>query len=51
MRAELRGIVEGTELAWDKDIGKVRIQSDYNAAVELLSLTGSGNNQYANLIE
>ncbi|CAN1331261.1 hypothetical protein LINPERPRIM_LOCUS35256 [Linum perenne] len=37
MRVELRGIVEGMKLAWNKGIKKLRIQSDSKAAVEMLS--------------
>ncbi|CAN1346572.1 Putative ribonuclease H protein At1g65750, partial [Linum perenne] len=51
MRVELRGIVEGTQLAWDKGIRKLRIQSDSRVAVELLSNPSEGNNQHANLIQ
>ncbi|CAN1346574.1 Putative ribonuclease H protein At1g65750 [Linum perenne] len=46
MRVELRGIVEGTQLAWDKGIRKLRIQSDSRVAVELLSNPSEGNNQH-----
>ncbi|CAN1137166.1 hypothetical protein LINPERHAP2_LOCUS9883 [Linum perenne] len=37
MRAELRGIVEGMRLAWDRGIRKLCIQSDSKAAVSILS--------------
>ncbi|CAN1152298.1 Putative ribonuclease H protein At1g65750 [Linum perenne] len=36
MRAELKGIIEGMKLAWDKGIRKLRIQSDSKVAVDLL---------------
>ncbi|CAN1794996.1 hypothetical protein LINPERHAP1_LOCUS20466 [Linum perenne] len=35
MRAELKGIIEGMKLAWDKGIRKLRIQSDSKVAVDL----------------
>ncbi|CAN1784075.1 Putative ribonuclease H protein At1g65750 [Linum perenne] len=36
MRAELRGIVEGMRLAWDKGVRKLNIQTDSRAAVAIL---------------
>ncbi|CAN1148460.1 hypothetical protein LINPERPRIM_LOCUS38102 [Linum perenne] len=36
MRAELRGIVEGMKLAWEKGIHKLLIHTDSLAAVEML---------------
>ncbi|CAN1856051.1 Putative ribonuclease H protein At1g65750 [Linum perenne] len=51
MRVELRGIAEGTKLAWDRGIRKLRIESDSKAAVEMLSSPSSSSNQHANIIE
>ncbi|CAN1146436.1 Putative ribonuclease H protein At1g65750 [Linum perenne] len=36
MRAELRGIVDGMRLAWDKGVRKLNIQTDSRAAVAIL---------------
>ncbi|CAN1295022.1 Putative ribonuclease H protein At1g65750 [Linum perenne] len=44
MRAELRGIIEGMKLAWDKGIRKLSIQSDSRAAVQMLSNRNISNN-------
>ncbi|CAN1291028.1 Putative ribonuclease H protein At1g65750, partial [Linum perenne] len=51
MRSELRAIVEGMELAWNKGIRKLRVQTDSKAAVAMLSKPNNVNNQHANLIE
>ncbi|CAN1130924.1 Putative ribonuclease H protein At1g65750 [Linum perenne] len=37
MRAELRGIIEGMSLAWDKGVRKLCIQTDSKAAVSILN--------------
>ncbi|CAN1167928.1 Putative ribonuclease H protein At1g65750 [Linum perenne] len=37
MRAEIRGIVEGMRLAWERGIRKLSIQTDSRAAVALLT--------------
>ncbi|CAN1725502.1 Putative ribonuclease H protein At1g65750, partial [Linum perenne] len=50
MRAELRGIVVGMKLAWDKRIRKLRIQIDSKAAADMLLEPGSRNNKHANLL-
>ncbi|CAN1121366.1 Putative ribonuclease H protein At1g65750 [Linum perenne] len=36
MRAELRGIIDGMLLAWEKGVRKLVIQTDSRAAVEIL---------------
>ncbi|CAN1725506.1 Putative ribonuclease H protein At1g65750 [Linum perenne] len=46
MRAELRGIVVGMKLAWDKRIRKLRIQIDSKAAADMLLEPGSRNNKH-----
>ncbi|CAN1142156.1 Putative ribonuclease H protein At1g65750 [Linum perenne] len=51
MRAELRGIVEGMKLAWNKGIRKLSIQSDSKAAVETLSNRRSPVGQHSSLVE
>ncbi|CAN1139915.1 Putative ribonuclease H protein At1g65750 [Linum perenne] len=50
MRAELRGIVEGMKLAWDKGIRKLRIQTNSKASADMLSDLGSRNNKHTNLL-
>ncbi|CAN1145805.1 Putative ribonuclease H protein At1g65750 [Linum perenne] len=51
MRAKLRSIVEGTKLAWDRGIRKLRIQSDSKAVEEMLSKQVCDNNQHTNLVK
>ncbi|CAN1157728.1 Putative ribonuclease H protein At1g65750 [Linum perenne] len=51
MRAEIRGIVEGMKLAWNKGIRKLRIQSDSKAAVEMLVNRRNPVGQHSNLVE
>ncbi|CAN1153736.1 Putative ribonuclease H protein At1g65750, partial [Linum perenne] len=51
MRSELRAIVEGMKLAWNKGIRKLRVQTDLKAAVAMLSKPDNVNNQHASLIE
>ncbi|CAN1152297.1 hypothetical protein LINPERPRIM_LOCUS28851 [Linum perenne] len=46
MRAELKGIIEGMKLAWDKGIRKLRIQSDSKVAVDLLCSVESSCNTH-----
>ncbi|CAN1172287.1 Putative ribonuclease H protein At1g65750, partial [Linum perenne] len=50
MRSELRAIVEGMKLAWNKGIRRLRIQTDSKDAVTILSKPYSVNNQHASLI-
>ncbi|CAN1162580.1 Putative ribonuclease H protein At1g65750 [Linum perenne] len=51
MRAELRSIVEGMKLAWDKSIRRLLIETDSKAAVDMLSSLESSNNQHVILLE
>ncbi|CAN1818654.1 Putative ribonuclease H protein At1g65750 [Linum perenne] len=51
MRAELRGIVEGMKLAWERGVRKLLIQTDSREAVDLLSSLENRNNQHAILIK
>ncbi|CAN1137163.1 Putative ribonuclease H protein At1g65750, partial [Linum perenne] len=51
MRAELRGIVEGMRLAWDRGIRKLCIQSDSKAAVSILSKVDDLDHRHASLVE
>ncbi|CAN1120226.1 hypothetical protein LINPERHAP2_LOCUS89 [Linum perenne] len=50
MRAELRAIVEGMRLAWDKEVSKLGIQTDSKAAISLPSDPTTQNNQHEGLI-
>ncbi|CAN1148968.1 Putative ribonuclease H protein At1g65750 [Linum perenne] len=50
-RVELRGILEGMKLTWNKGIKKLMIQSDSKATIGMLSTRRSKNNQHASLIE
>ncbi|CAN1777365.1 Putative ribonuclease H protein At1g65750 [Linum perenne] len=51
MREELRGVIEGMKMAWNKGIRILRIQTDSKAAVDLLSDSHNRNTQHASLIE
>ncbi|CAN1786317.1 Putative ribonuclease H protein At1g65750 [Linum perenne] len=51
IRAELRGIVEGMRLAWDKGVQKLCIQSDSKAAVSILSNVDNLDHRHASLVE
>ncbi|CAN1175634.1 Putative ribonuclease H protein At1g65750 [Linum perenne] len=46
MRAELRGIIEGIILAWEKGIRKLCIQTDSRAAVNILSCVENRLNRH-----
>ncbi|CAN1140688.1 Putative ribonuclease H protein At1g65750, partial [Linum perenne] len=50
MRDELQNIVEGTKRAWDIGIRNLRIQTDSEAAVRMLTNPACGSNQHASLI-
>ncbi|CAN1162988.1 Putative ribonuclease H protein At1g65750 [Linum perenne] len=50
MRAKLRRIMEGTKLAWNCGIRKLRIQSDSKAAVLMLTSPFCGSNHHESLI-
>ncbi|CAN1771045.1 Putative ribonuclease H protein At1g65750 [Linum perenne] len=45
MRSELRAIVEGMKLAWNKGVRRLRIQTDSKAAVAMLSKPYNANMQ------
>ncbi|CAN1784074.1 Putative ribonuclease H protein At1g65750 [Linum perenne] len=49
MRAELRGIVEGMRLAWDKGVRKLNIQTDSRAAVAILHNESETTHRHASL--
>ncbi|CAN1256136.1 Putative ribonuclease H protein At1g65750 [Linum perenne] len=49
-RAEIRGIVEGMRLAWNKGVRKLAIQTDSKCAVQLLQKIGNNDHQHAALI-
>ncbi|CAN1135050.1 Putative ribonuclease H protein At1g65750 [Linum perenne] len=51
MRVELRSIVEGTKRAWNIGIRNLRIQSDSEAAVRMLTSPGFSSNQHDYLIQ
>ncbi|CAN1163084.1 Putative ribonuclease H protein At1g65750 [Linum perenne] len=51
MRSELRAIVEGMKLAWNKGVRRLRIQTDSKAAVAMLSKPYNANSQHAGFIE
>ncbi|CAN1127155.1 Putative ribonuclease H protein At1g65750 [Linum perenne] len=51
MRTELRGIVEGMKRAWNIGIRNLRIQSDSEAAVKMLTTPGYSSNQHESLIQ
>ncbi|CAN1170332.1 Putative ribonuclease H protein At1g65750 [Linum perenne] len=51
MRAELRGIIEGMKIAWDKGIRRLCIQTDSQAAVLLLTSNDSRLHQHMSLVE
>ncbi|CAN0923712.1 hypothetical protein LINGRAHAP2_LOCUS33715 [Linum grandiflorum] len=49
-RAEMWGIVEGFKLAWSLGIWKLRVQSDYAAAIAILSNCSLMDHQGAMLV-
>ncbi|CAN1165013.1 Putative ribonuclease H protein At1g65750 [Linum perenne] len=51
MRAELRGIIEGMSLAWDKGVRRLCIQTDSKAAVSILAKVDNLNHRHASLVE
>ncbi|CAN1170101.1 hypothetical protein LINPERHAP2_LOCUS28790 [Linum perenne] len=51
MRADLRGIVEGMQLVWNKGTRKLRVQSDSKAAMDMFSISKSGCSTHAALVE
>ncbi|CAN1272391.1 Putative ribonuclease H protein At1g65750 [Linum perenne] len=51
MRAELRGIVEGMKLAWDKSIIKLMIQTNSKAAADMLTDPSNKNNKHTSLLQ
>ncbi|CAN1122078.1 Putative ribonuclease H protein At1g65750 [Linum perenne] len=51
MRAELRGIIEGMNLAWEKGIRKLCIQTDSRAAVDVLSCVENRLNRHTSLVQ
>ncbi|CAN1146438.1 Putative ribonuclease H protein At1g65750, partial [Linum perenne] len=50
MRAELRGIVDGMRLAWDKGVRKLNIQTDSRAAVAILQNESETTHRHASLV-
>ncbi|CAN1129006.1 Putative ribonuclease H protein At1g65750 [Linum perenne] len=50
-RAELRGIIEGMNLAWEKGIHKLCIQTDSRAAVNILSCADVCLNRHTSLVQ
>ncbi|CAN1121361.1 Putative ribonuclease H protein At1g65750, partial [Linum perenne] len=51
MRAELRGIIDGMLLAWEKGVRKLVIQTDSRAAVEILLNDSDLAHRHASLVE
>ncbi|CAN1776257.1 Putative ribonuclease H protein At1g65750 [Linum perenne] len=51
MRAELRGIIEGMKIAWDKGIRRLCIQTDSQAAVLLLTSNDNRPHRHMSLVE
>ncbi|CAN1761170.1 Putative ribonuclease H protein At1g65750, partial [Linum perenne] len=51
MRAEIRGIVEGMRLAWERGIRKLSIQTDSRAAVALLTAEDDRLHRHASLVQ
>ncbi|CAN1192031.1 Putative ribonuclease H protein At1g65750, partial [Linum perenne] len=51
MRAELRGIIEGMKIAWDKGIRRLCIQTDSQAAVLLLTSNDGRLYRHMSLVE
>ncbi|CAN1216012.1 hypothetical protein LINPERPRIM_LOCUS467, partial [Linum perenne] len=48
--AEIRGVLDGMSLAWDKGIRKLRIQTDSSTAVHFLTDNKKTNHQHSNLV-
>ncbi|CAN1189870.1 Putative ribonuclease H protein At1g65750, partial [Linum perenne] len=51
MRAELRGIIEGMNLAWESGIRKLCIQTDSRAAMSILSCANACLNRHTSLVQ
>ncbi|CAN1781224.1 Putative ribonuclease H protein At1g65750 [Linum perenne] len=51
MRVELRGIIDGMLLAWEKGVRKLMIQTDLRAAVEILLNDSDLAHRHASLVE
>ncbi|CAN1808121.1 Putative ribonuclease H protein At1g65750, partial [Linum perenne] len=51
MRAELRGIIEGMKIAWDKGVRRLCIQTDSQAAVSLLCSTEGREHRHSSLVD
>ncbi|CAI0443132.1 unnamed protein product [Linum tenue] len=50
-QAELRGAVEGLNLAWDKGYRRVRVQLDSQCAVQLIRHVNTGNHHCAAILD
>ncbi|CAN1319812.1 Putative ribonuclease H protein At1g65750 [Linum perenne] len=50
VRAEIKGIVDGMAIAWEKGIRKLRIQTDSQLAVKLLLSEENINHQHSSLV-
>ncbi|CAN1770919.1 Putative ribonuclease H protein At1g65750 [Linum perenne] len=51
MRAELRGIIDGMHLAWEKGVRKLVIQTDSRAAVAILLNDSNRTHRHASIVE
>ncbi|CAN1152718.1 Putative ribonuclease H protein At1g65750, partial [Linum perenne] len=51
MRAELRGIIEGMKIVWDRGVRRLCIQTDSQAAISLLSSKEGRMHRHASLVE
>ncbi|CAL1393582.1 unnamed protein product [Linum trigynum] len=49
-RAELRGVVEGLQLAWNLEHHRIRVDLDSQCAVQLLSSPDASDHQHATII-
>ncbi|CAL1376978.1 unnamed protein product [Linum trigynum] len=50
-RTELRGVVEGLQLAWNLDHRCIRVELDSQCAVQLLSKPDTSDHQHAAIIQ
>ncbi|CAN1824587.1 Putative ribonuclease H protein At1g65750 [Linum perenne] len=50
IRAEMRGIVDGMGIAWDKGVRKLGIQSDSASEIKLLTDASWNNHQHLSLV-
>ncbi|CAN1181076.1 Putative ribonuclease H protein At1g65750 [Linum perenne] len=50
-RAEIRGIVEGMNLAWERGVRHLAIQTDSRCAVQILSNQNNVDHQHAGLVK